>query len=97
MKKIFLLLLLFTIVIADRNYSQSLRRPEHKNIKTGCRKVLNDTCQTESYTICRSSNQANKRTKAEFPMDSPTFICPIGDDIYRKILGRALKGIQIAY
>jgi len=96
MKKIFLLVLLVALLRADRTYAQSVGKPYHKKINTDCRVVLNDTCQTtHSYTIFQSSKKVNKKM-GELPPDS-FFICPIADDIYRRILGAALKGIQIAY
>jgi hypothetical protein len=96
MKKISFLLI-FVVATMKINYSQSLHTQKHKKIRTACKTALNDTCQsTRSYTIFLSSNEVNKRTGTEFPA-APAVVCPVAnDDIYR-IMGRALKGIQIAY
>ena len=94
MKKIFLLLLVFTIVFADKNYSQSLHKQKQAT-KTDRRRISNDSCQsTQSYTVFQSSSEVNKR--AEFST-APLFIYPIGDDVYRRILDRTLKGIEVPY
>jgi len=95
MKKVFLLLLLFTIVFADKNYSQSLHRQKHEELRTDRKTIPIDTCQRiQSYIIFQSSNEVNKR--AEFST-APVFVCPITDDVYRRILGRAFGGILIPY
>ena len=93
MKKIFFPLLL--LLIMHSTYSQTFHKQKRKKIRTACKTTLNDTCQTRSYTIFLSSNEVNKRIGTEFPA-APVVVCPIADDIYRMV-GRALKGIQIAY
>jgi len=94
MKKI--LLSLFVIVlITQTNYAQSLHKQKQRKAKTCCKSTLADTCQSmQSYTIFQPSNEVSK--KAEFSIAS-LFICPIADDIYRKIVCRALKEFQIPY
>jgi hypothetical protein len=94
MKQTFLSLFL-VVLITQTNYSQSLHKQKQRKAKTCCKPAVTDTCQgTQSCTISQSSNGENKR--AEFSI-VPLVICPIADDIYGRILGRALKGIQIAY
>jgi len=94
MKKIFFTLF-FAIVITQTNYSQSPHKQKHKKAKACCEAALTDTCQrTGSHTIFQSSNEVNKRL--EFST-TPLFICPIGDDVYIKVLNRAFRGIQITY
>lgn len=93
MKKIFFLFLMLAIV--QKNYSQSLHKQKHKKIKTEYKTVLKDTCQNaQSYSIFHSSNEINKRIESGFSIN-PLFICPVSDDVYRKIISWTLKGFQI--
>jgi len=93
MKKIFFLFLLLALV--HKNYSQSLHRQKHKKIKTEYKTDLKDTCQSaQSYSIFHSSNEINKRIESGFSIN-PLFICPVSDDVYKKIIRWALKGFQI--
>jgi len=94
MKKIFFPLLL--LLIMHSTYSQTFHKQKRKKIRTACKTTLNDTCQsTRSYPIFLSSNEVNKRIGTEFPA-APVVVCPRANDIYR-MMGQALKGIQIAY
>jgi hypothetical protein len=94
MKKI--LLSLFVIVlITQTTCAQSLHKKKQRKAKTCCKSALADTCQSiQSYTISQPSIEVSKN--AEFSLAS-LFICPIADDIYGRILGRALKEFRIPY
>jgi len=89
--------LIFVVAIMKINYSQSLHTQKHKKIKTEYKPVLNDTCQdTRSYSIFLSSNEVNKTIESGFSIN-PLFICPVSDEVYKRTLSWALKGIQITY